>query len=112
MLPAILVVAGGIFVLLMGLATATPDAPLSYLSVYGGPVGILLGALLIAAPGLRRAIGVLSVVLAALSIPYSYGGLVVGAFLLAFGGVLAFVWEPVPPGRLAELRAPGARGRD
>jgi Family of unknown function (DUF6114) len=112
MLPAILLIAGGIFVLLMGLATATPDAPLSYLSVYAGPIGIVLGALLVGAPGLRRGIGVLSVLLAVLSIPYSYGGLIVGAFLLAFGGVLAYVWEPAPPGRSADLRLRGVRSRE
>lgn len=112
MLPAILVIAGGIFVLLMGLATETPGVAWSYLSVYVGPVGIVLGGVVVALPSLRRGIGVVAVLLAVLSIPYSYGGLIVGAFLLAFGGVLAFVWEPVPPGRLVEARPHSARFRD
>ena len=112
MLPAILLIAGGIFVLLIGLAVASPNAPLSYLSVYVGPIGIVLGGLVVAAPGLRRAIGVVAVLLAVLSLPYGYGGLLVGAFLLAFGGVLAYLWSPVPPGRGEDRKARAARSHD
>lgn len=110
-LPAVLIITGGVFVLFMGLAVATATAPASYLSVYVGPLGILLAALLLLAPSARRTLGVVSVVLAALSIPYSYGGLVVGAFLLAMGGILAFLWVPAPEGRSAATRGPGARSR-
>lgn len=111
MLPAILVLVGGVFVLLMGIATATPDAPLSYLSVYAGPVGLVAGGLLVALPAWRRALGALAVVLAVVSVPYSYGGLFVGAFCLGLGGVLAYVWVPPPPGRTVEASPRGRFGR-
>jgi len=110
-LPAILIVAGGVFVLFMGFAVATPTVPASYLSVYVGPVAVLVGLLLLLAPSARRTLGVIAMLLAILSIPYSDGGLVVGAFLLVLGGILAYVWAPAPPGRQAALRGAGARSR-
>lgn len=110
-LPAILTISGGAFVLFMGLAVATPTNPASYLSVYVGPIAFVVGLLLIVAPSARRTFGVLSILLAPLSIPYSYGGLVVGAFLLVLGGVLAFVWVPAPEGRAAALRGSTSRPR-
>jgi len=111
MLPALLTTGGGIFVLLTGLAVATPGAPASYLGLYVGGAALVVGLLIVLLPDARRLWGAVAIALAALSIPYTYGGLVVGAFLLVLGGSFAIVWVPAPPGRAAALRGAAARSR-
>jgi hypothetical protein len=98
-----------LFVLLTGTIVAVPGNATSYLGVVVGAVTFVLGLLVALAPGAHRIFGFTAFALAALSVPYTYGGLVVGAFLIILGGFFAVVWVPAPPGRSRAARPSKAR---
>jgi hypothetical protein len=94
-----LVFLGGIFILVGGLVLAFVGTVLAtvfgfvsawfLVGVLDGVAVLAVGALLWAWPRAARPLGVVAIALAALSIPFAFGGLVVGFLLTLFGGVFA-----------------------
>ncbi len=100
----LLTMLGGGFILLGGLVLAVAGFVLAhfhisagrlfYIGAVDGLVTILIGALIVAIPPAKSALGIAAIVLAFLSLPFALGGFVVGFFLTAVGGSLAIVWRP------------------
>lgn len=70
-------------------------------------LGVLVGLLLIGCAVLLRrpnrstgAIGALIILLAILSIPFTFGGFGIGFIVAIVGGLLALMWKPIPQGPL------------
>lgn len=88
---AYLVGAGGIFVLLEGLLSST------ILMLIVGFFLLVVAALVHGEPHHHMANGMLSLLLAFLSLVFGFGGFYIGALLAAAGGILAIIWSPPKP---------------
>lgn len=103
-------IAGGVLIFLAGLilaALATVVATVSHnpgilaLGWFGSVCGLLivaLAAVFYSRPSFTKVGGALVIVLSIISIPFTFGGFVIGFVLALVGGILALVWKPfVPP---------------
>jgi Family of unknown function (DUF6114) len=103
---------GGAVLAFIGTILATVFGFSSALYLVGLAVGLLTiaaGALLWLLPSGRRPIGIVVMLLAALSVPFAFGGFVVGFLLAVMGGVMAIVTRPPNgpvPASPAAARAP------
>lgn len=88
---AYLVGAGGIFIILEGLLSG------NVLMLIVGFFLLVVAALVHGEPHHHLANGMLSLLLAFLSLVFGLGGFYVGALLAAAGGVMAIVWSPPRP---------------
>ncbi len=77
-------------------------------------VGVVIGLLLIGCAWMLKRpnrstapIGVLIVLLAGASLPFTFGGFGIGFLLALIGGVLAIVWKPASRGPVFVYEAPG-----
>lgn len=107
LLAAILTIVGGFFIALGGLVLAVVGTVLA--AVFGFPAGWFyvglvaglltmgLGGLMLALPSSRTTFGIATLVFAALSIPFAFGGFVIGFLLAVIGGALAIVGWPREP---------------
>jgi|SRR5580658_984099 hypothetical protein len=103
----VLTIIGGFFILLGGVIFALLGAVFAIfgvvsgiflLGLLAGLLTIIMGFLMIVAPSGHTVWGVLAIVLAIVSLPVSFGGLVVGFLLTLIGGVLAVRWKrPAQP---------------
>jgi len=98
----ILTILGGFFVLLGGLLFALLGVVFAFLGLVSGVfflglgVGFLIivfGILILAVPPGHTIFGIVTVLLALLSIPVAFGGLVIGFLLTLLGGILAITWK-------------------
>jgi hypothetical protein len=102
-----LILAGGIVIVLAGLAVAVLGASLTF-SIGGiggalGPLGMLCGLVIVAlalalrsAPSQHAGLGAAVIMFSLLSWIGSYGGFVIGFLLALAGGILAIFWRPHP----------------
>jgi len=115
---AILTIVGGVFVLLGGLALAAIGAIFSFLLggltglfFIGLVIGILIlvfGVLMFVKPEMKLIWGILTIIMAIVSIPFAFGGFLIGFILSLIGGIMAITYkvrEPTPmmypPGTMA-----------
>lgn len=99
LLASVLTVVGGAFVLAGGLVLWAVGTVLAHVFGLASPlflVGVLVGAITIGAGGLMavvpraaRPLGAVALACAVASIPFAFGGLVVGFVLTAIGGAIA-----------------------
>jgi len=98
----VLTIIGGFFVLIGGAAFAVLGlffaifGVVSRLFLLGLLVGVLIllmGVLMVALPSAHSVWGFLTICLAVASIPFAFGGLIVGFVLTLFGGILAVRWR-------------------
>ncbi len=99
LVAAVLTIVGGVFIALGGLVLAVFGTVLAvllgihsgwfFLGLAIGLVTILLGALMLVLPPARTPLGIVTIVLAVLSVPFAFGGFVVGFLLAVAGGTLA-----------------------
>ncbi|MFZ0698963.1 MAG: zinc ribbon domain-containing protein [Thermoplasmata archaeon] len=76
-------------------------------------LGVLVGLLLLGCAWMLRrasrstaAIGVLIVLLAGASLPFTFGGFGIGFLLALVGGILAILWKPSPRGPMFVYTTP------
>lgn len=101
--------AGGVMIFIAGLvlaalasfaAAVTGNAGLLAFGWFGSICGILIIAFAVAfhsRPKFAKIGGALVIVFAIASIPFTFGGFVVGFVLAIIGGILAIIWKPAPP---------------
>ena len=114
-LAAFLTIVGGAFVVVGGLLLAIVGTVLAhllgfssavfYVGLVVGLLTMLVGALMLVVPSARRGLGFVAIALAVASIPFAFGGLVVGFVLTAIGGAAAAV-RP----RWVVIATPGSPG--
>lgn len=83
-----LAIAGSLFVLVE--AALLGELLLLFVGLFLFAVGVLIYA----EPHHHLANGILSILLAVLSLLFGFGGFYLGALLAAIGGILAVVWSP------------------
>jgi hypothetical protein len=91
-LGGLFVLVGGIILAFVGTVLATVFGILSawfFVGVLDGIGLLVVGALLWAFPRGRTALGIAAIVLAAVSVPFAFGGFVVGFLLVLAGGAFA-----------------------
>ena len=101
--------AGGVLIFIAGLilaalasfaAAVTGNSGILALGWLGSICGILIIALAVAfhsRPTFAKIGGALVIVFAIVSIPFTFGGFVIGFILAIIGGILAIIWKPAPP---------------
>ena len=93
-LPALLVVGGGILNLLGGLTLIGLGGESGVPGTIAGSVIVLLGLLIALWPTPRTYLAFAALVFAVLGIFWALAGFVVGLFLVLLGAVMAYVWVP------------------
>ncbi|MGP8077073.1 MAG: DUF6114 domain-containing protein [Thermoplasmata archaeon] len=96
-LPALLIIGGGILSLLGGLVLVGTGVGDPTVGAATGGATIVVGFLIAFAPSQKNWLAFAALALAVLSIFYSLAGFVVGFFLVILGGVMAYVWVPPSP---------------
>ncbi len=101
------ILVGGLFLALFGIVLVdlhVPGGRLFFIGAIDGLVTILVGALIVALPPAKTALGIAAIVLAFVSLPFALGGFLIGFLLTVVGGGLAIAWRPFvlvagpPPG--------------
>jgi hypothetical protein len=102
---AILTIVGGTFIAIGGIVLATIGTILAitiglhsalfYVGLVAGLLTIAMGGLMLLVPSANTVLGIATIVLAVISIPFAFGGFVIGFLLALFGGVLATLWKPL-----------------
>jgi uncharacterized protein DUF6114 len=106
LIPALVTCVGGAFITLGGLVLAVFGTVLAQVFGFGSAVfliGLVIGLLTVGVgillwllPRAKTALGVAAILFAALSIPFAFGGFVVGFLLTLIGGTMAVVARPMP----------------
>jgi hypothetical protein len=102
-LPALLIIGGGILALLGGLVLVGTGGITGEIGAVVGAALIAVGFLLALLPSARTVLAFVALGLGMLSIPFALAGFVVGIFLTILGGILGFLW--VPPSSDARERS-------
>ena len=101
--------AGGVMIFIAGLilaalasfaAAVTGNAGILAFGWFGSICGIAIIALAVAFHSRTKFAkigGALVIVFALVSIPFTFGGFVIGFILAIIGGILAIIWKPAPP---------------
>ena len=112
--------AGGVLIFISGLilaalasfaAAVTGNSGILALGWFGSICGILIIGLAVAfhsRPTFTKIGGALVIVFAIVSIPFTFGGFVIGFILAIIGGILAIIWKPAPPPAPAPARVQAA----
>ncbi|MGD0250863.1 MAG: DUF6114 domain-containing protein [Thermoplasmata archaeon] len=99
-LGGLFITAGGAILALIGGILAAIFHIFSGFFVLGLVLGFLIflfGLLMIAVPAGHTVWGIVVIVFALVSIPFSFAGFIIGFILAILGGILAIVWHPPPP---------------
>ena len=99
---AVLTIIGGIFIIIGGFIIALIGALFAFLGFFSGiffvgiVVGVLtllMGILMLALPSAHLPWGIITILLAIVSIPFALGGFLIGFILALIGGILSIVWK-------------------
>jgi len=91
---AILAIFGGILASVFGIFSG-----LFFVGLVVGILTLLDGFLMVALPSAHSLWGIVAIVCALVSIPFAFGGFVLGFLFALIGGILAILWHPPRPFR-------------
>jgi hypothetical protein len=98
----VLTILGGFFIIIGGLLFALVGAVFAIFGIvsgiflwglFAGFLTLIVGLLMIAVPSGHTVWGILAILLALVSIPVAFGGLLLGFLLTLIGGILAVTWK-------------------